>query len=227
MSPKLNKVYLSGQVIEEPYEVPGRYRQFIRFRMALPKERNHRRSEPDTIVLEAAGRTGASIVLNVKKGQEITVEGRLRSTVLEQGDNRSIALLIRIESFSLHAELQEPPADRESEDGDKGERSGSTRRRGRSRRGRSRGPRTEGEGNAPSEDGGKSDGGAPQASAEAPAAESEAPKAAAPTAEAPPAPKPAPTEAPKAAEPAPQPQEPVIPKVQRSSDPALKEDMPF
>lgn len=109
MAMSINKVFISGRIKGDPYEVAGRHRQFTRFRVVLPRERNRGgRGDADSVLVEAVGRNGAQL-LTLRDGAAITFEGRLRSTVIINGDNRESTILVRLENFSINF----PPAETE------------------------------------------------------------------------------------------------------------------
>jgi hypothetical protein len=102
MAMSINKVFISGRIKGKPYEVLERNRQFTRFQILLPRERNRHRGEPDAVLIEAVGRNGTRIQA-LKDGAFITLEGQLRST---GSGRRESTILIRLENFSINI----PPA---------------------------------------------------------------------------------------------------------------------
>ncbi|MDF1663895.1 MAG: single-stranded DNA-binding protein [Planctomycetota bacterium] len=113
MAMSMNKVFISGRIKGDPYEVAGRHRQFTRFKVLLPRERNRGgRGEADSVLVEAVGRNGAQL-LALKDGAAITFEGRLRTTVIVNGDSRQSTILVRLENFSVNVIPPEAEEDRE------------------------------------------------------------------------------------------------------------------
>jgi single-stranded DNA-binding protein len=133
MAMSMNKVFISGRMKGDPYEVAGRHRQFTRFRVQLPRERNRRRGDPDSVLVEAVGRNGARIVQTLKDGAFLTLEGRLRTTVVADGEHKQATILVRLENFSINL----PPADNEDDGNQVETQEDSARKpRRRNRRGR-------------------------------------------------------------------------------------------
>lgn len=230
----MNKVFISGRIKGDPYEVAGRHRQFTRFRVVLPRERNRGgRSEGDSVLVEAAGRNAAQL-LTLKDGAYLTLEGRLRATVIVNGDRRESTILVRVENYSLNVA---PPATEESEQSkassDEERPSKPRRRRNNRRRKNPEGASDQGEKKpekqekdsapapAKSQDKGQdSEKAKPEAKAsDAPPQKAEAKSEAKKEEKAKPAPK---EEAPKAPSGPPE-----MPSIKSVADESLKKDMPF
>lgn len=141
MAMSINKVFITGRVIEVPYEVEGRHRPFVRCRVTLPQSRPNQRHNNDWVLIEATGRNSERILKGVRQGAVLTVEGRLCTNTFDNDKDQSERLVIRVDNFTLNQSpirLEGPASDQQSEspseDSGSNENSRSRRARRRKRR---------------------------------------------------------------------------------------------
>jgi hypothetical protein len=107
----INKVFITGCIKGKPYEVPGRNRSILRFKLSLPSDPQRRGNVVESALIEATGRNAEYIFNNVGDGDHMSLEGRLRTTLLSEGDRRIEALLVRLEKFALITPIPDQPTE--------------------------------------------------------------------------------------------------------------------